>query len=228
MIEFEDFGVAERIANDFGVEVGLTKIDVEDADSERRKSGEKSADGGAGDGIALRERAETNGVGGAGEGDPVFGKFHEVPGNIFSDVIFRLAFDVDIDFDRAGGVDEVALDAVHIEAAGFEVPESFLAETIISDAAGNDAGIAEERCDVSEIGGSAAELFASWEKIPQEFAEADDDGARNWGAGAHWWVAWRKILADGCGEMRITRCTGLPGRLGTDGFAIKANRKERV
>jgi hypothetical protein len=61
---------------------------------------------------------------------------------------------------------------------------------IIRTAAYSNAAITEHRGDVGEIGGSTTELFAGWEKVPEEFAEADDDGARDWRASAH-------ILTDG-------------------------------
>ena len=53
----------------------------------------------------------------ASQRDPVFGKFHVVPGDIFDDVIFRLALGVDFHFDGAGGVERIALNAADIEAA---------------------------------------------------------------------------------------------------------------
>ena len=195
MIELENFGAAYGIANDFGAEIRLAEIDVENADSEGWQRGEKCADSGARDGIALREGAETDGVSGTGEGDPVFGKFHKVPSDIFGDLIFGLALDVDCDFDGAGRMNEIALDAIDVEAAGFEMPESFLTEAIVTDAAGDDAGVAEDRGDVGEIGWSAAKLLAGGEKIPEKFAESDDDGARGWGAGAHELTDGRKAWA---------------------------------
>ena len=80
---------------------------------------------------------------------------------------------------------EIALDAADIQTAGLEVPQRFLAETIVSDAAGDDAGIAHHRGDVGEVCGGAAELFAAGEKIPEELAEADDDGTRHGRRGGH-------------------------------------------
>ena len=135
--------------------------------------------------MALRQRAEANGVSGAGERDPVFGKFHEIPGDTFGNLIFGLAFGVDIDFYGSSGMNWIALDAADIEAIGFEVPERFLAESIIADTAGDDAGVTEESSDVGEIGGSAAQLFAFGEKIPKEFAEAYDDGAGSFSGSGH-------------------------------------------
>ena len=120
-----------------------------------------------------------------GERDPILREFHKIPGNIFGDLIFGLAIGVDFDFDCAGGMDGIALDAADIEAVGFEVPERFLTEAIIADTAGDDAGVTEESSDVGEIGGSAAELFAFGEKIPEEFAEAYDDGAGSFEGSGH-------------------------------------------
>ena len=72
MIEFEDFGVARGIAQDFRAEKRLAKIYVEDTDGEGWKRREKGADGGARNGIALRESAEANGMRGTSQGNPVF------------------------------------------------------------------------------------------------------------------------------------------------------------
>src|SRR6476660_787922 len=58
------------------------------------------------------------------------------------------------------------------------MPERFLTETIVANTAGDNSKIAQQRSDVCEIGGSAAQLFATGKKIPEKFAEADDDGAR--------------------------------------------------
>jgi len=65
---------------------------------------------------------------------------------------------------------KIALHAANVETAGLEMPERFLTEAIIANPAGDDSGIAEQRGDVGEIRGSATELFAAGEKIPEKFA----------------------------------------------------------
>jgi hypothetical protein len=52
----------------------------------------------------------------------------------------------------------VALNAIDVESAGFKMPESFLAEAVVTDTAGNDARVSEQSSDVGKICGSAAEL----------------------------------------------------------------------
>src|SRR5207344_968380 len=96
VIEFQDFGVTRGIANNFRREIRLAEIDVEDADGEIRKRREEGANCGARDGIALSERTETDGVRGTGQRNPVLGELHEIPSNAFGDVIFGLAFAVDV------------------------------------------------------------------------------------------------------------------------------------
>ena len=167
------------ITKEIFAKIRLAKIDVKDANGEGGQRGEKSADGGARNRVALGQRAETNCVSGAGECDPVFREFQKIPGDIFGDVIFGLAPLIDFDFDGAGRMRQVALNAADVEATRFEMPECFLTEAVVTDPAGNDAGIAEQRRDVCEIRGSAAELFALREKVPEKFTEADYDGARS-------------------------------------------------
>jgi hypothetical protein len=58
-------------------------------------------------------------------------------------LIFGLAFGIDCDFYGARGMRKITLNAIDVQAAGLEMPESFLAEAIVADAAGDDAGIAE-------------------------------------------------------------------------------------
>ena len=180
----------------------MAKIHIEDADCEGRQRGKKSADGGARNGIALCERAEADGVSGTSQRNPVLGKFQKIPRNVFGDPIFGLAFGIYFDFYSSGGMRKIALNAIDVQAAGLEMPKRFLAETIIADAAGDDAGIAEQRGDVREICGSAAELFTAGEKIPEEFAEADDDGAR----GGHSWLK-KKAGPDRVGTATKTKAS---------------------
>src|SRR5215467_663256 len=178
VIEFEYFGEMCGIAQNFAGEKGLAQIDVKDCDGERRQRGEEYAVGGAGYGVTLRQGTEADGVRCAGERNPVFGEFHEVPGNIGGEDVLGLSLDVELDFHGAGRVLRVALDVVDVEAVGFEVPERLLPQVIVADAAGDHGAIAQQSSDVGEVCGSAAKLLAAREKIPEKFAEADDDGAR--------------------------------------------------
>jgi hypothetical protein len=94
-------------------------------------------------------------------------------------VIFGLSPEIDFDLDGAGRMSQVTLNTADVKPAGLEMPKRFLTEAIVTNTAGNDAGIAEQRRDVCEIRGSAAELFALREKVPEKFTEADYDGARS-------------------------------------------------
>ena len=75
-------------------------------------------------------------------------------------MIFGLSPEIDFDLDGAGRMSQVTLNTADVKPAGLEMPERFLTEAVITDTAGHDAGIAEQRRDVREIRGSATELFA--------------------------------------------------------------------
>jgi len=91
----------------------------------------------------LCERTEADGVSGTSQGNPILGKLQKIPRYIFGDLIFGLAFGIDCHLYGSGGMRKVALNAIDVQAAGLEMPEGFLAEAIVADAAGDDAGIAE-------------------------------------------------------------------------------------
>jgi len=69
-------------------------------------------------------------------------------------VIFGLSPEIDFDLDGAGRMSQVTLNTADVKPAGLEMPKRFLTEAIVTDTAGNDAGIAEQRRDVCEIRGA--------------------------------------------------------------------------
>src|SRR6202158_5610169 len=98
---------------------------------------------------------------GTSQRNPILGKFQKIPRNVFGDLIFGLAFGIYFDFYGSGGMRKIALNAIDVQAAGLEMPESFLAEAIVADAAGDDAGIAGECGGVGKVCRGAPELFAA-------------------------------------------------------------------
>src|SRR6266850_8424768 len=71
----------------------------------------------------------------------------------------------------------VRLDFVRFSAQLFHARNGLLAKVILTYAAGHNSPVPQEGRDVGKICGSAAELLAGGEHVPQKFAKSDDDAA---------------------------------------------------
>ncbi len=85
-----------------------------------------------------------------------------------------LAGGVDVHFDYARRMARVELDRRCAQTQALEALRCGTSKLIIADAAGDDAGIAQQICHIGEVGGCSAELLAFREHVPEEFAQAND------------------------------------------------------
>ena len=174
LIQLDDVGELERIAENFRRVKILAQIYVEDARRAAADFLKEQANRGARLRRTLRERAEADGVGGGSELLPLRSPFEEIPRDIFDNIESGLAGWVDIDLGDTGGMSRVDLKKFAAETDALKAASSVAAERVAADTARHDAVIAQEAGHVGKVGGRAAEFFALRQNVPKEFAEADN------------------------------------------------------
>ena len=158
------------------------QVDVEKPDGLRPARRHELVDRRAGARIALRERAEADGVRAGGEQAQTVVEREVIPRGRFDDVVAGfVVFNRDVD--HARGLLEIALDVVGLAA---ETAQDCRAVVVLAHAR-NDVGLrAELPGVVGEVGGRAAQPVAGGKAVPQDFTDAYHDG---------------QALADGKGEV---------------------------
>ncbi len=184
LIQLNDAGAPDGIGKDFPGEKRLAQINVENARGGGKRGSQEFVDGAAGSGRALGQRAKTDGGGLGGERAPLRSHLQRVPGGVCADFVARLTLRVDKNLYRACGMRWIGLQKVCGQAELLKPLLGFLAQSVVANAAGNDAVITEKAGDVGEVGRCSAKLLAGRKEVPEQFAEAND-GEISVGHGSH-------------------------------------------
>src|SRR5262245_39489769 len=97
-----------------------------------------------------------------------------IPGHVFRESVLRLAFRIELNLHSACRMYGIKLNLRSVEPGRFEMPHRFLSQSIVADAASNDAPVSEQRCHVRKIRRSSAELLPMWKHVPEQFSETHD------------------------------------------------------
>jgi hypothetical protein len=81
-----------------------------------------------------------------------------------------LTLRVDENFYRAGRMGGIRLEKVGGQAELLKTLLGLLAQSVVANAAGNDAVITEETGDVGEVSRCSAKLLAGGKEVPEQFA----------------------------------------------------------
>ena len=132
------------------------------------------ADRGARRLVPLREAPEADRIRTGGQGERRLVGLDPVPGDVLADRESGLAVGGQVNGDRPRGGPGVDLDGLGREAQGPESLQDFAAQGIVADPR-DQPGVGTQRTAlIGEIGGSAAELLAGRQQVPEHFADGED------------------------------------------------------
>ncbi len=177
MIQLHDVRNSHGGRQQFCRLIALAQVHVKDAYRGLERFLKKRLDRSARLRRSLRKRTKAYRVAAFRQRAPFRSPLQKIPCDGFLDLEFRLPVVVDRDLDGPGGMDWVRLDFVRFPAQRLYARNGLLAKIILTYAAGNNSLVPHEARDVGKICGSAAELLAEGEHVPQKFAKSDDDAA---------------------------------------------------
>src|SRR5882762_4921407 len=157
--------------------VALAQVHVKDAYRGLEPFLKKGLNRFAGLRRSLRQRAKAYRVAAFCQRAPFRSPLQKVPCDGFLDLEFRLPVLIYRNFDSPRGMDCVRLDFAGFPAQRPDARNGLPAKVILTYAAGNHSSVTQEARNVGKICGSAAELLAGGEHVPQKFAKSDDDAA---------------------------------------------------
>ena len=171
-IQLKDGRELERLLDDLRTEERSAQIHIEDADTFRARLMQKTFDGAARGGRALRQAAEANGIRLLREGKPVGSELQEVPCDGLMNGELRLT-GIERHRHGAGDTAEIFLDIARVYRSGLQKRHGLATERICADSSGNCAVIAEARRHDGEVGDSPAKLRSFRKHVPQQLTETD-------------------------------------------------------
>ena len=184
-VEFQHVGPAQAALNPGTVVKRLPQIQVEDASAPGLGRGQKTADGSTGNRGTLGQRTKSDNVRGGGQFFQAWRKGNKVPRHVFMDAVSRYALTVQLNRDGARGMPRVHGDEFTIQGQGVKSAQYFPARLVVADGADHGGLSPQGVRMISEVRRGAAQLSSVGQQVPENFTEADDDGAvRRWTHGA--------------------------------------------
>ena len=173
LVEFQDVGPFERVADDPFVVIVQAQVDVEQPQTPDRRGVDERENRAARHGVALRQRTPAD-HGGAGHGGIGLRRaFDVVPRHLLADAVGGNARCVERHLDRTRGM-RVALHGTHAESQRGDAAEQFVARSILPYGA-HDARLGTLLLRIEgEVDGRAAEPPPGRQHVPQQLSDTDD------------------------------------------------------
>ena len=170
VIEFENGGAGERLADGIEGVAVAAEIDIEEANGLRGRIEERIKSRATAGG-PLDESAEADAMEIGSELLELRGELDMIISDILNDTKVGFALGVYGYLHCAGGMFRVALDELERHSELLKRLDCFCAEIVISNAAAEEGRMPERSHAAGEVGWSATELRAGWEEVPEQFAE---------------------------------------------------------
>ncbi|MCK7532000.1 MAG: hypothetical protein MZV63_13735, partial [Marinilabiliales bacterium] len=173
IVQLQHRRTAEQAEDEVPVEIGLSQVEVEDAQTVRPGRVQEGADRGPARRRPLGQRAEADGVGARREAREAGRPGDDVPGHPFVDGVTRDPAGVQGDRDRPRRRAAHDRDTAPLEPAAAELFEDLPSGPVVADRADDHAGRAQRLGMEGEVGRGPAHLPAVREQVPEQFADPD-------------------------------------------------------